>query len=127
MSHSATIACMLGLLLLIGSSARGQAPTIEIRQAPTQLMSGPVAVAKASFMHPAPVTTASSRSSALSREISLNLEEVSLERALKEIAAKAGVDIVYLRETVAAADKTISLNLEAVPVGEALRSEEAHV
>lgn len=79
-------------------------------------------MAKASLVPLAPDTTASSLPSALSREISLNLEQVSLERALKEIAAKAGVDIVYLRETVVAADKTISLNLEAVPVGEALEA-----
>lgn len=57
---------------------------------------------------------------ALNRTISIDLEKVSLEYALKEIARKGGLGLAYLRETISVGDE-VTLERENVTVLEALR------
>ena len=58
---------------------------------------------------------------ALGRTITLQLRGVKLERALKRIAAKAGLSIAYLRET-AATGKKVTLKVEAISAQAALQT-----
>lgn len=120
------IACMVGLSLFLCLPASGQATYAtradQVMAAGEHLSADqvvPAAARRASSLRPLSLSEAASGLPALDREISVHLRGVTLERALKHVAAKGELNLVYLRETVSV--EGVTLEAEAVTVRDALR------